>query len=169
MNVFESVQTVLAVRDFQDKPIEAALVDEIVEAGRLTASGSNGQPWHFVVVEDREALRRLGELAKTGPYIAKASVAIVVVVNAGDIGISDGSRAIQSMILTAWSHGIGSNWVGFSGRLAEINGFLDIPADQNVLAVLPFGYPVKAIGQGLKKRKPLAEVAFRGKFGQPYR
>jgi nitroreductase len=67
MDVFEAVRTVLAVRDYQDKPVPPDLVRQIVEAGRLTGSSMNGQPWHFVVVEQRETLRRLGALAPTGP------------------------------------------------------------------------------------------------------
>ena len=50
MEVFESVRTVLAVRSYQDKPLPPDVVTRIVEAGRLTASSMNGQPWHFIVV-----------------------------------------------------------------------------------------------------------------------
>ena len=66
MDVFEGVRTVLAVRDYQDEPVPPDLVRRIVEAGRLTGSSMNGQPWHFVAVEQRETLRRLGALAPTG-------------------------------------------------------------------------------------------------------
>ena len=59
MEVFESVRTVLAVRSYQDKPVPPEVVTRIVEAGRLTASSMNGQPWHFIVVENRDMLRRL--------------------------------------------------------------------------------------------------------------
>ena len=78
MDVFEAVRTVLAVREYRPDPIPAEVVGRIVEAGRLTASSMNKQPWHFVVVDDRAALQRLGELAKTGPYIAQAPLAVVV-------------------------------------------------------------------------------------------
>src|SRR5215475_6057816 len=64
MEVFEAVRTVLAVRKYQDKPIPLDVVRRIVEAGRLTGSSMNGQPWHFIVVQDRDTLRQLGALAK---------------------------------------------------------------------------------------------------------
>ena len=81
MEVFEySVRTVLAVRSYQDKPVPPDVVRRIVEAGHLTASSMNGQPWHFVVVEQRDMLRRLGVAARSGPYIAQAPLAIVVVI-----------------------------------------------------------------------------------------
>jgi len=81
--------------------------------------------------------------------------------------VSDASRAIQSMILTAWSEGVGSNWVGFQ-NLEQIKPLLEIPPEVEVIAILPFGYPVKKLGKGRKNRKPLGQVANRERFGQPF-
>src|SRR5262249_53703249 len=106
MDVFDVVRTVLAVRSFQDKPVPPEIVHKIVEAAHLTASSQNGQPWHFVVVQDRNTLAELGRLMKTGPYVAQAALAIVVVLEKNMYAVSDGSRAIQSMILTAWAEGV---------------------------------------------------------------
>jgi nitroreductase len=167
MEVFEAVRTVLAVRTYQDKPVPPDVVRRIVEAGRLTASSMNAQPWHFIVVEDRETLRQLGALARTGPYIAQAPLAIVVAIEKTRFAVSDASRAIQSMILTAWSDGVGSNWVGFLG-LSEVKSLLGIPEALDVLAILALGFPAQAIGQGKKQRKRLSEVAHRERFGQPF-
>lgn len=168
METFEAVRTILAVRAFQDKPLPSGAVEKIIEAAHLTASSMNAQPWHFIVIEDRETLNRLGKLSTYGGYIAQAVLAIVVVIDRTQYAVSDGSRAIQSMVLTAWSEGIGSNWVGFTG-MPEVNKLLDIPDNLDVLAIVPFGYPVKTIGKGKKKRKAISEVVYRGKFGQPYK
>jgi len=59
MDVFDAVRTVLAVRRYQDKPVPEPTVRRIVEAGRLTGSAKNMQPWHFIIIQDRETLRRL--------------------------------------------------------------------------------------------------------------
>jgi nitroreductase len=168
MDVFDAVRTVLAVRSYEEKKIPADAVRKIVEAGRLTASSMNLQPWHFVVVEDRAMLKKLGGAARTGPYIAQAPLAVVVAVEKNSkYGVSDASRAVQSMILTAWSMGIGSNWVGFM-NLDGVPALLGIPDALEVLAIVPFGYPAVKKDKGKKKRKPLAEVAHREKFSQPY-
>jgi len=164
VDTFEAVRTVLAVRSFQKKPIPPEILQRIVEAGRLTGSGKNRQPWHFVVVQDPETIARLGMLAKTGPYIAGASAAIVVAIEKDDFALSDGSRAIQSMILTAWSEGVGSNWVGFRG-LDAVRSLLGIPDSLDVLAVLPLGYAAETRGGNKKNRKPMSEVAYRESFG----
>jgi nitroreductase len=167
MDVYSAVSTVLAVRSYRPDPIAPEVVARIVEAGRLTGSSMNRQPWHFVVVDDRATLQRMGDLAQSGPYIAEAPLAIVVAVGKTPFGVSDGSRAIQSMVLAAWAEGVGSNWVGFRG-LDEIRTLLGIPDEFEVLAVLPFGYPVEPVGQGKKNRKPLAEVASHGRYGRPF-
>jgi nitroreductase len=167
MDTFETVRTVLAVRAYQDKSIPAEIVRRIVESAWLTASSRNGQPWHFIVVENRETLKKLGAMARTGPYIAQAPLAIVVAMDQSPYAVSDASRAIQSMLLTAWSEGVGSNWVGFL-NLDWARSLLGIPAEMDVLAIVPFGYPVKPLGKGRKNRKPLAEVANRERFGEPF-
>ena len=168
METLDAIRTVLAVRHFKDTPIPESIVRLIVEAGRLTASASNRQPWHFIVVRDKETLRQLSQLAPTGPYIAQAPLAIVVAMGLISLAISDVSRAIQDMILAAWSQGVGSNWVGYN-NLPEVNPLLGIPEDVSVLAILPFGYPAENIGKGQKKRKPLGEVASNGRWGEPFK
>jgi nitroreductase len=165
-SVFDAVRTLLAVRSYQDKPVPDAVVRRILEAGRLTGSGMNGQPWHFIAVRERETLRQLGALASGGPYVAKAPLAVVVVIDKTRFAVSDASRAIQSMLLVAWAEGVGSNWVGFGG-LDKVKAVLDIPPALDVLAILPFGYPARAIGRGVKQRKSLREVAHLERYGRP--
>ena len=168
METFDAIRTVLAVRTFRDVPIPDDIVREIVEAGHLTASSMNGQPWHFILVREKDTLRQLGALAPTGRYIPQAPLAIVVGISDSPFGVSDASRAIQSMILAAWSRGVASNWVGFHG-LEAVKPVLGIPDEIDVLAIVPFGYPAQAAGAGHKKRKPLGEIAHLERFSQPYK
>jgi hypothetical protein len=71
------------------------------------------------------------------------------------------------MGLVAWADRAGSSWVGFGGP-DEVRTLLGIPAKPDVLAVLPFGYPVGVVGRGQKQRKALAAVAHRGRYDQPF-
>jgi nitroreductase len=168
MEVIEAIRTLLAVRSYQDKPVPDAVVRRILEAGRMSGSASNRQPWHFIVVQDRDTVRKVAALARTGPYVAQAPLVIVVAIDKSiRFAVSDASRAIQCMFLAAWADGVGSNWVGF-GELEGVKDLLNIPAELDVLAVLPFGYPVAALGRGRKRRKSLAEIAHRERFGQPF-
>jgi nitroreductase len=168
MDVFEAARTVLAVRKYRADPVPDELVRRIIEAGRLTGSSQNGQPWHFVVVTDRDMLRRLGDAVPYGRYTANAPLAVAVAVERRSrYGLSDASRAIQSMILTAWSEGVGSNWTGFAG-MEDVRTMLGFPAEYDVVAVVPFGYPTRKLGRGQKRRKSLAEVVSGGRFGSAF-
>jgi nitroreductase len=69
------------------------------------------------------------------------------------------------MLLAAWGDGVGGNWVGFGG-LEDAGALLDIPPGLAVLAILPLGYPAGVIGRGKKRRKPLASVAHRERYGR---
>ena len=65
MDVFEAIRTVLAVRAFKDKAVPDATVRKIIEAAHVSASSMNMQPWHFVVVQQRDTLKQIGSLART--------------------------------------------------------------------------------------------------------
>jgi nitroreductase len=167
MEVFEAARTVLAVREYRNDPVPEDVVRRIVEAGRLTGSSQNGQPWHFVVVTDRDTLRRVAEAVAHGRYTAGAAIAVAVAIERKNrFGLSDASRAIQSMVLTAWDEGVGSNWTGFTG-MRDVAAILEVPDEYDVVAVVPFGYPTRKLGKGRKRRKPLANIASRDRFGQP--
>jgi nitroreductase len=165
--VYEAVRTVLAVREYEDREIPDDVLRRIAEAGRLTASARNGQPWHFIVVRERDRLRRLGSLVRTGGYTANARAAIVVACEKNPYAMSDASRAIQSMILVAWADGVGSNWTGFGG-LEAVRRELELPDTFDVLAVMPLGYPKRRV-VGKKRRKPFDEIVSAERFGTPFR
>ena len=77
----------------------------------------------------------------------------------------DTTRAVQNMVLTAWSRDLGSCWIG---RL-DIDGlksYLGIPKKLHVLTVLPFGYFDERLGGGVKFRKSPEEVFHLNKFGE---
>jgi len=168
MEVFEAIRTLLAVRSYQDKPVPDDVVRRILEAGRMSGSASNRQPWQFIVVQDRDTVRKVAAASPSGPYVAQAPLVIVVAIDKSiRFAVSDASRAIQSMLLAAWADGVGSNWTGFGG-LEGVSDMLGIPPELDVLAVLPFGYPAAALGRGRKRRKPLSEIAHRERYGQPF-
>ncbi len=168
MEVFEAIRTVLAVRRYTDEHVAADIVRRVVEAGRLAASSVNLQPWHFVVVEERETLKAIGRIMRTGRYTADASFAVVVLVERDSpYAVSDASRAIQNMVLAAWSDGVGSSWVGF-GPMPAVETLLGVPKTHEGLGIVPFGYPAVKLGRGRKRRKPVGDVASHERFGVPF-
>lgn len=166
--VSDAVRTVMAVREYDGRELPDDVARRIVEAAYLTASASNVQPWHFILVRDRDALRKLGSLIRTGPYVANAAAAVIVAYEKQKdaFGISDGSRAIQSMMIAAWAEGVASNWTGFAGRMDNVRQEFGLPDSYDVLAVVPLGYPKRRV-VGKKKRKPFSQVVSAERFGRP--
>ena len=168
MSVLECVRTRIETREFKPDPVPEAVLQMILEAGRWSPSQRNRQPWHFIVVQDRETLTQLGAMAPSGPYLADAPLAIAVVTDGARAPLIDGTRAISSMQLVAWEEGLGSCWVG--GVDGDgVKRLLGIPEACEVITVLPFGYPTDATRRLRKRRKPLEQIAHRERFGTLFR
>jgi nitroreductase len=166
MTVLECVRTRIETREFKPDPVPEAVFQKILEAGRWSPSQRNRQPWHFIVVQDRETLKQLGAMAPSGPYLADAPLAIAVVTEGARLPLIDGTRAIASMQLVAWEEGLGSCWVGGMDR-DGVKRLLGIPEACELITVLPFGYPTEAAKRLRKRRKPLEQIAHRERFGTP--
>src|SRR5256885_9780819 len=123
--VDEAVRTVMAVREYQDREVPEAVLRRVVEAAHLTASASNAQPWHFILIREREALRKLGALIRTGGHTARAAAAVIVAYekSSGAFGVSNCSPRIQSKGITPWGDGAGPTsaaWVGGGDGRGEV-------------------------------------------------
>jgi nitroreductase len=168
MSISECVRGRIETREFKPDPVPEAVLRKILEAGRWSPSQRNRQPWHFIVVQVQETLKQLAAMAPSGPYLADAPLAIVVVTEGARMPLVDGTRAISSMQLVAWEEGLGSCWVGGVDRDA-MKRLLGIPEACELITVLPFGYPTDAAIRLRKRRKSLEQMAHRERFGEPYR
>jgi nitroreductase len=168
MSVFECVRARIETREFKPDPVPEAALEKILEAGRWSPSQRNRQPWHFIVVQERETLQQLGAMAPSGAYLAEAPLAIAVITDGARVPLIDGTRAISSMQLVAWEEGLGSCWVGSVDR-EGVKRLLGLPETCELVTVLPFGYPTDAAKRLRKRRKPLEQMAHRERFGTPYR
>jgi nitroreductase len=166
MDTFDCIRSRVAIRDFLPQPIPEAVIKKILEAGRQAHSQRNRQPWRFVVVQDRDTIQQIGALASSGPYIANAPLAIAVAIEGAKNPYIDATRAVECLMLTAWSEGVGSCWVGGIDR-PKVKELLGIPEEAELVTVIPFGYPTDKEKEQKKVRKRLGKVAFREKYGQP--
>jgi nitroreductase len=167
MNTRDTITTHFAAREFKPDKIPDKVLAEIVEAGRLSQSGLNRQPWHFVLVRDPDRLKQIADLAQTDRYVANAAAAIIVLVNSKNpLRVIDGTRAAQDMILAAWEEGVGSCWVG-NFEEEKIKQMIEAPAELSILSLIALGYPSEHT-KGLRKksRKSLLEIASEETFGR---
>jgi len=167
MAVSDAIERRLEVREYADESVDDAVVRETLDAARLAPSGKNLQHWRFVLVDDDADLERLADLSTTGFWVDDAAFAVVVCTDPEyHYHHVDAGRAITHMQFAAYRHDVGSCiYTGFDeGAMHE---FLEVPLELSITAVVGFGYPADA-GEGRKDRKPLSEVAFRGRFGEPF-
>ena len=166
MNATEAVRTKLDSREFASKAVEPEIKRAVLEAARLTQSGVNSQHWRFVLIQDPKNLSRLAADSTTGSWVAGANFAVVICTDpTKGYHVLDAGRAAQDMQLTAWDSGVTSRlYTGI--RQTEMRRDFGIPESLNATVVVGFGYPShKLIGR--KNRKPLSEVAFLERFGNP--
>ena len=170
MNVDECLRDRRTVRQFKPTPVPETTLAKILNAARWAPSSRNQQPWHLVVVRNREALAQIGQIAGTGSFIAEAPLAIAVVMENADQPQMDGGRALQQMEIMAWSEGLGTCFVTLTEEERQkIVELLKIPAALDLITVLPFGYrPDDFRGRGTP-RKPLSEMVHSETFVNPNR
>jgi nitroreductase len=161
MDLFEAIRRRRSIRKYTGAAIPKPDLEQIVDAGRLAASGSNRQPWDFVVVTARNTI---AELKAAGGWIDQAAAVIVVVMDPKSRWwVEDGSAAIQNMLLAATALGYGGCWVEGDAqpREEQFKMLLAIPQDKRILAILPLGVPAES---PTKDKKPLAELLHWDKF-----
>jgi len=78
MDTFTCIRTRRKIREYLDKLIRDESLQQILEAGRLAPSSKNSQPWHFIVIRNKNTLRKISELTPTGAHIATAPLAIAI-------------------------------------------------------------------------------------------
>ena len=166
MDTLKCIRTKREIREYLDKSIPEEDLERILEAGRLAPSSKNSQPWHFVVIRNKDTLRKISNLTPTGKHIAEAPLAIAILMDCAKLPEIDGSRATQNMVLAAWSLGIGSCWVTnfYEDGVKELLG---APQRMKLVTVMPFGYPVEAKTNRKKIRKPMSEILHYEEFAPP--
>lgn len=141
-----------SIRQYEDKPVEQAKIDLLVEAMLRSPSSRSLNPWEFVVVQDRETIESLSRAKPHGATFMKgAPLAIAVCADPEkcDVWVEDCSIASIILHMVATELGLGSCWVQI--RLREHDGSkmaeeyvreqLGLPDNMVVEAIIAIGYP----------------------------
>lgn len=156
MDFMEVVRKRLSIRKYRADPIPDELLNQVLEAARLAPSGGNTQPWHFIIVKDKERKKMLD----ISDWAVQAPVVIVGCTEASSP--TDIAIAFEHLVLAATNFGLGTCWIGRWGADDEIKKALGIPANMRVLAITPLGYPAESPTS--RPRKPLSQIAHHEKF-----
>jgi len=151
------------VRDYADRAIGPDARRRSLEAGRVSGSSANKQQWRFIVVESEQKREQLSELVYVSGNVQGAKFIVVVAVQGGGPTSFDGGRAVQNMMLAAWSEGIGSCPNGSPDRGA-VAQMLGLHAGEEPAIILTFGYPARAVDPERRTPREWIERANRKPF-----
>ena len=155
MDALEAIRKRRSVRKYTGDPIPREDLEKIVDAGRLAASGSNRQPWDFIVVTDRGMI---DQLKVASQWMEKAAAIIALVMDPSSRWwIEDGSAAVENMLIACTALGYGACWLeGYTlPREEEFKALLGIPKEKRLLTLVPIGVPAE---WPTREKKPLEEV-----------
>ncbi len=163
MDFLELARSRYACRSYQSRPIEQDKLFRVLEAARLAPSGSNRQPWKFILVQDQEVKRSLIHACANQRFVATAPVVIAGCGLMPDRMMSCGvpgdpvdvAIAMEHLALAATAEGLASCWIGAFSQ-DEVREALGVPATVKVIELMTIGYP--AGSPRPKTRKPLSEI-----------
>lgn len=152
--LLETIMTRTSVRQFTDEAVKPCCVEKMLQAAMAAPTAVNKQPWHFVVVDDKQMLDRLAGEGHRGDMLRKAPLAIVV---CGDLSktmegkgqefwIQDCSAATENLLLAAHAMGLGAVWTSqypMDNRYARTQQVLSLPESVVPLCIVVVGHPAE--------------------------
>lgn len=149
MEALEAIHTRRSIRKYENRMIPEDMIAQILKAAMSAPSAGNEQPWHFVVITDRDILEKIPGFHPYAGMTREAPLAIAV---CADLKlekhrgnwISDCAAATQNLLLAAHALGLGAVWTAIYPRKPRIDGLrklLGLPGNVIPLALVPMGYP----------------------------
>jgi nitroreductase len=173
-NVLRSIRRVSQIRQYTPDDVPDEVVDQLLELARWTGSSRNGQPWQFIVVRDRETLKKLASLRPNINWAATAPVGIVIVLDGatGTQGAYDEGRLTERLLTgaTMLGYGGGTAWFGEAQHEAEARRILGVAEGFIARQMVMIGRPKSREdprSYGPKRgRKPLSELVHYERWGE---
>ena len=173
MNLQDAINQRRSIRTYKNQPLPQGTVEALLEAARQAPSAGNVQPWAFVVAETAQTKQALSAAAYKQKDIVEASAVIVVCADEaraeeryGARGktlycLQDTAAAIQNLLLTACSMGLGTCWIG-AFKEAEVRKVIRAPTHMRPVAFIAVGYPNEAPHP--RGRRPINEITHKETF-----
>ena len=143
-----------SVREFTDQEVSDEQIREILNAAMVAPSGMHKQPWEFIVVKDREMLKKLSTIGVWQKFISNSSVSIVITAKESDsdLWIQDCSLVAGHIYLESTNQGLGSCWANVKSHDENegdkeklVRKELGIPHGYRVLCIMAIGYPKREV------------------------
>lgn len=151
MEVQEAILTRRSIRKYTGSPVKDEQIGALLRAAMYAPSARNQQPWHFVVIRDRELMNSIPSFHINAKMIADAAAGILVCADIQleqSVGywIQDVAAATQNILLSAHGMGLGAVWLGVYPREERMNGMkklLHLPEHIIPFSLISIGYPAE--------------------------
>ncbi len=169
MDLSRAIRERRSVRKFEDKKVGRELIERLVEAASWAPSACNVQGWRFVVVDNDELKKRIVDMGGA-VFIRDAPIGIVALYdNRTDNPeypdyVASGSAAVQNILLTAHSLGLGACWVNMLPTKRQLRRLFRIPGYYDIIGYIALGYPA-VYPQPLPRKKSAKEMVCYNSFG----
>ncbi len=170
--MLEEMRKVRQARLYRPDAVPEEALQQLLEVARWTGSSRNTQPWHFIVVRDKEKLRKLSQLRPPIGWVADAPLGIVLVMDGESDGESyDEGRVTERLLIGARVLGLGGGvaWFGDAAQQQQAKEILGVPAERTARSVVIIGYPTTTKDhrptRATPGRKPLSEIASYEQYG----
>ena len=148
MEALEAIMSRRSIRKYKDKKIPEETITTLLKAAMNAPSAHNNQPWHFIVVDDREIMKKVPEYHQYSKMLETASHAIIVLgdnkLQDTDFWIHDCSAATENILIAANAIDLGAVWLGVHPNPQLIEGtkkLFNIPEKVTPLGFISLGYP----------------------------
>lgn len=169
----DQMKKVRQARRYRPDPVPDDVLDELLEVARWTGSSRNTQPWHFIVVTDKQQLHELSQVRTPINWVADAPLAIAIVLD-GKSHISeayDEGRVTERLLVAAHLLGLGGGtaWYGDESQQQRGKRILGIPEERTARSIVLLGYPTSVKdprpGPATPGRRSRDELVSYGTFG----
>ena len=149
------IMTRTSIRQYQDRPVEQEKVEQLLRAAMAAPTAVNKQPWHFYVLNTKEAINRLADASQRGSDMVRSAALVIVVCGdmdkalegkAREYWIQDTSAATENLLLAAHALGLGAVWTGvypMKERVEMTTKVLSLPENLVPLCTILIGYPAE--------------------------
>ncbi|MCB2227396.1 MAG: nitroreductase [Desulfarculaceae bacterium] len=170
--LLELITSRRSVREYTGQPVDQAMLDAILEAGRWAPSGLNNQPWRFVVIQEEAIKEALAPMTKCSGIVRESAVLICTFLHLPSVynemkdyqGIG---ACLQNMLLMIHGLGLGAVWLGeILKNATQVRQTLGLGEEYELMAILALGHPA-GDSHGKPYRLTMDELVLPARLSEP--
>jgi len=151
MDAIDAILTRRSIRKYSKKTINDNTIRQLLETAFSAPSASNRQPWHYIIIDEREKLDAVSNFHPYAKMLKNAKKAILV---CGDLRLEklhgylslDCSASTENILIAAHAKGLGACWLGIyprEERITKIKKLLNLPKHILPISLISLGYPAE--------------------------